>query len=145
MTSSKRVAVVDPERLHRLLRRIADDLTVLDSYVPASREELLQDPVRLGHLKYTFVTLLEGCLDAAHHVGAAHGYGPADTNAHAMQLLARHGVLPDELAQRMAQAVGRNVLVHGYAVVDNRRVVAYLDHLDDIRRVIRLLAELITD
>ena len=138
--------MVDPERLHRLLRRVTDDLAVLDSYVPAVREELLQDTVRLGHLKYTFVTLLEGCLDAAHHVGAARGYGPADTNADAMRLLARHGVLPDELAQRMAQAVGfRNVLVHGYAVVDDRRVVAQLDQLDAVRLFVRLLADLITD
>jgi uncharacterized protein YutE (UPF0331/DUF86 family) len=138
--------VVDPERLHRLLRRITDDLAVLDGYVPAAREDLLRDPVRLGHLKYTFVTLLEGCLDAAHHVAAAQGYGPADTNAAAMRLLARHGVLPDELGSRMARAVGfRNVLVHGYAVVDDRKVVAYLDHLDDVRTFVRLLAELITD
>jgi uncharacterized protein YutE (UPF0331/DUF86 family) len=138
--------VVDPERLHRLLRRISDDLAVLDGYVPALREDLLRDPVRLGHLKYTFVTLLEGCLDAAHHVAAAQGYGPVDTNAAAMRLLARHGVVPDELGSRMAQAVGfRNVLVHGYAAVDDRKVVAYLGHLDDVRTFVRLLAELITD
>ena len=46
----------------------------------------------------------------------------------------------------MAQAVGfRNVLVHGYAAVDDRKVVAYLDHLDDVRTFVRLLAELITN
>lgn len=111
--------MVDPERLHRLLRRVADDLAVLRSYADADARDLAADPVRLGHVKYLFVTMIEGCLDAAHHVTAAQGYGPADTNADAMLLLARHQVLLPEVGSAMAQAVRfRNVLVHNYAVVD---------------------------
>lgn len=125
--------MVDPERLHRLLRRVTDDLAVLRGYAGVDPDELAADPVRLGHVKYLFVTMLEGCLDAAHHVAAAEGYGPADTNAGAMLLLGRHTLLPDELAAAMAQAVRfRNVLVHGYATVDDHKVVEYLGHLDEI-------------
>lgn len=125
--------MVDAERLHRLLRRVTADLAVLRGYATVDPAELAADPVRLGHVKYLFVTMIEGCLDAAHHVGAAEGYGPADTNAEAMLLLARHDVLPGELAASMAQAVGfRNVLVHGYAAVDDRRVVAYLQNLGEV-------------
>lgn len=125
--------MVDPERLHRLLRRIADDLALLRRYAGVDREELVVDAVRLGHMKYLFVTMLEGCIDAAHHVCAADGYGPPETNAAAMLLLARHEVVSRELGSSMAQAVRfRNVLVHGYAEVDDRRVVAYLDGLDDV-------------
>lgn len=125
--------MVDAERLHRLLRRVADDLAVLRGYAAVDAEELVADPVRLGHVKYLFVTMIEACLDAAHHVAAAQGYGPADTNAAAMLLLARHGALPPEIGSAMAQAVRfRNVLVHNYAVVDDRQVVAYLQELHDI-------------
>lgn len=55
-------AVVDPERLHRLLRRVSDDLAVLRAYGQVPAEELLPDPARLGHVKYLFVTMLEGCI-----------------------------------------------------------------------------------
>lgn len=136
--------MVDPERLHRLLRRVSDDLAVLRGYAEVDAEELSADAVRLGHVKYLFVTLLEGCLDAAHHVAAAEGYGPADTNAATMLLLGRHGLLPDELAAAMAQAVRfRNVLVHGYATVDDRRVVAYLGNLDQVEAYVRSLTGLL--
>jgi len=136
--------VVDPERLHRILRRVTDDLAVLRIYAEVPPDELVFDQVRLGHAKYVLVTMLEGCIDAAQHVCAAEGYGPPDTNAAAMLLLARHDVLTRDLADALAQAVRfRNVLVHGYAEVDDRRVVAYLQELDDVAAFTTSLAGLI--
>ncbi len=106
---------------------------------------MLGDPARLGHVKYTFVTLLEGCVDAAHHIAASEGWGPPDTNAAAVLLLARHGAISPELAAAVAQAVRfRNVLVHGYAEVDEARVVDYLDLLGDIESYVSALAQLLT-
>lgn len=59
-------------------------------------------------------------------------WGPAEDSVAAVRLLARHGVIDGELAQRLSAATGfRNVLVHGYAEVDDQRVVANLDLLDD--------------
>ena len=107
-------------------------------------DELAADAVRLGHVKYVFVTLLEACLDAAQHVCASQGYGPPATNADAVLLLARHGLLDQDVADAMAQAVRfRNLLVHGYAEVDDRRVVAYLQVLDDVDAYVAALSRLI--
>lgn len=59
-------------------------------------------------------------------------WGPAEDSAAAVRLLAQHGVVDAELAQRLAAATGfRNVLVHGYAEIDDERVVANLDLLGD--------------
>lgn len=125
--------MVDPERLHRMLRRVTDDLAVLRGYAAVEPDELLADPVRLGHVKYLFVTVLEGCVDTAQHVCASEGFGPPSTNAEAMLLLGKRGVLPTSAAQVLAEAVRfRNVLVHGYVDVDDRRVVGHLQRLDDL-------------
>ena len=87
--------------------------------------------------KYRFVTAIEAVLDVAHHLLASELWGPADTSADAVRLLAQHGVLDDDLAVRLAEAVGfRNVLVHGYAEVDDDLVVANLDRLDDLQSFI---------
>lgn len=132
------------ERLHRILRRITDDRAVLRTYTDVASAELLADPVRLGHIKYLFVTMLEGCIDAAHHVCAAEGYGPPGTNAEAVLLLARHGHLPTELAVALAQAVRfRNLLVHGYAAVDDGRVVEHLQRLGEVERYVAELTRLL--
>lgn len=136
--------MVDPERLRRVLQYVTDDLAVLAEYARGDRVALVGDAARLGHIKYLYVTAIEGCIDAAHHVCAAEGWGPPDTNADAMLVLGRHDVLDDDLAIRMATAVRfRNLLVHAYARVDDRRVVDYLDELSDldgyVTRVSRLL------
>ena len=65
--------MVDPGRLGRLLRRVTDDRAVLRAYGAAAPDELAGDAVWLRHVKYVFVTLPEGCLDAAQHVCALQG------------------------------------------------------------------------
>lgn len=136
--------MVDAPRLARLLTRVRQDLATLRRYAADDRDQLLADEARLGHVKYLFVTLLEGCIDAAHHVCASEGLGPPDNNADAMLVLARNGLLTDELAEAIADGVRfRNVLVHLYARVDDRRVVTYLDQLDDVERFATALAALL--
>lgn len=135
--------MVDEERLARVLRRIGDDLAVLRGYASREPSEVAADAARLGHVKYLFVTMIEGCVDAAHHVLASEGWGPASTNADAVRTLARHGVLDAGRAEQVARAVGfRNILVHGYADVDDRQVLAALGRLDDIGAYVAALARL---
>lgn len=83
-------------------------------------------------MKYLFVVSIEAATDVAQHVCASEGWGPPATNADAMRLLARHNVLSEPLGDNLARAVGfRNLLVHQYAEIDDDRVVAMLDRLDD--------------
>lgn len=136
--------MVDAERLHRLLRRITDGLARLQTYANAEGGSLLADEVRLGHLKYLFITTIEGCIDAAQHVCASEGYGPPDSNADAVRTLARHGKVDAVPAERVARAVSfRNVLVHGYADVDDRRVLGHLGDLGDLAAYVDALATLV--
>ena len=124
--------MVDEGRVARLLRGI-------DERVGRLRAERLNaaerrtEPLWLDAIKYLFVTAIEGCVDVAHHLAASERWGAPDTNAAAFDLLARHEVVDRDLARRLAKAVGfRNVLVHQYAAVDDDRVVAALDELDDL-------------
>lgn len=136
--------MVDPQRLARILTRMRQDLATLRRYADIDRAALVSDDVRMGHVKYCFVTLLEGSIDAAQHVCASEGFGPPDTNADAMLVLARNDVLPEPLAETMAEGVRfRNVLVHLYAEVDDARVADHLDRLDDVERFVGALAALL--
>ncbi len=137
--------MVDPERLHRLLRRVTADLHTLRGYAALGGSAVLADPARLGHVKYLFITAIEGCIDAAHHVASSGGLRPVDSNADVMLALGEHEVLTPVLARSMAQAVRfRNVLVHGYAQVDDERVMGYLDELGDLEEYVAAVASLIT-
>jgi uncharacterized protein YutE (UPF0331/DUF86 family) len=136
--------MVDAERLLSVLGRATARIRVLEEYAGQDRDDLLGDEVRLGHLKYTFQTAIEACLDAAHHVIADLGLGAPASNADAFRLLERGGVLDAELAQVMAGAAGfRNVLVHDYAEVDDRLVLENLARLGDLRRYIAAVTRLL--
>lgn len=106
---------------------------------------LLNDPDRLAALKYVFVTAIEGCVGVAQHMCASEGWGPPASNADALRLLGRHGVVGAPLAASMARAVGfGNVLVHGYVDVDDRRVVAFLDQVGDLEELVASVARWMT-
>lgn len=125
---------------------MADDLSRLEPYVGLDPNDLTDDEIVMDRIKYRFVTAIEGCIDAAHHVCSSEGWGPPDNNADAMRVLARHQVLAPDLGATMADAVAfRSVLVHGYATVDDRRVVAHLTHVTDLRRYLAAMAALPDD
>ena len=124
--------MVDELRVLRLLRSVTDDLAVLREEAAADHRRRA-DPLWLRGVKYTFVTAIEGCVDVAQHLCASEGWGPAQNNADAMRVLGRHGVLPTELAARLAGAVGfRKVLVHDYVDVDDGVVLARLQDPSDL-------------
>lgn len=138
--------MVDAERLLALLARVTARLRILDDYAGQDPEALLADRVRLGDLKYTFQTAIEACIDAAHHVVADQGLGVPASNAAAFRLLTDAGMLDADLATSMGGAVGfRNVLVHGYAEVDDRRVVDHLDNRSELRRFVAAMTILLEE
>ncbi len=137
--------MVDPLRIQRLLRRITDDVQVLQR--EASAEQVRrQDAMWLPGVKYSFVTMIESCVDVAQHLCSTSGWGPPADNGDAMRLLSVHGVLDADLAASMRRAVGfRNVLVHEYADVDNAIVIARLADLDPIRQFVAQTARALTE
>lgn len=125
--------MVDPVRLARLLQRLGEQLAILRTRAAEDRLALRRDEARLSGTKYRFITAVEAVLDVAHHLLASELWGPAEDSADAVRLLACHGVIDAQLADRLARATGfRNVLVHGYTEVDDDLVVASLDDLDDL-------------
>jgi uncharacterized protein YutE (UPF0331/DUF86 family) len=71
----------------RLLRAVSDDMAFLrrESRWDAARRA---DPVWLRGVKYTFVTAIEACVDAAQHICSSEGWGPPRDNGDAMSLWA---------------------------------------------------------
>ncbi|MEJ5915379.1 type VII toxin-antitoxin system HepT family RNase toxin [Pseudokineococcus sp. 1T1Z-3] len=132
--------MVDETRLLRLLRSVTDDVAHLESEASADASRRA-DPMWLRGVKYTFVTAIEACVDAAQHVCSAEGWGPPSDNGDAVRLLGGHQVVPPAVADAVRRAVGfRDVLVHDYAVVDDDMVVGRLLDLSDLHAYVRAVA-----
>lgn len=130
--------MVDARRLLAILDRVERDLQVLDDL---ASEELTDDAV-LDRAKYRLVTAIEGLLQAAQHVIASERLESPSTYADAFRILGDAEILAPELADT-AQDIARfrNLLVHGYAAVDDTRVAQIVgDRRGDLRAIAARLA-----
>lgn len=129
--------MVDRERLLRLCGGIEVDIAFLARFSHRSADDIIGDDILLGSIKYRFVTAIEGCAKVAHHLSASEAWPVAETNADAIRILAKQGVLSRELGASIAAAVGfRNLLVHQYGDIDDRLAVGHLARLDDLREFV---------
>ncbi len=119
--------MVDPGRLTGLLDRIAAESQELRRLAERSSEELVEDAVAMPAAKYRLVVAIEAAIDAGEHIIAAEGLRASLSYADVFAVLAEAGWLGPALAQALQDAARfRNLLVHGYARVDDRRVVEAL-------------------
>jgi hypothetical protein len=87
---------------------VEDDLVFLARFAGQDVDAIVGDEVVLAGIKYRFITAMEGCAKAAHHLSASEGWPVAEANADAARLLAQQGVLGQELAaSRAGRSRGR--------------------------------------
>ncbi len=133
--------MVDEERVARLLERVTTDVDTLRDLNLRRQSTDADDATFLAAMKYEFITALEGCARVAHHIAVSEGWAAPDSNADAIVMLARHGVIDRELGSSLARAMGfRNILVHEYVEVDDGAVVANVDRLDDLDTFVTVVA-----
>jgi uncharacterized protein YutE (UPF0331/DUF86 family) len=131
------MARYDDQVIKTRLARIARAVEQIERDRPATIEGLAgpDGELRLAGLQYWLVVALQAAIDVATHLCVAEGFGAPGTYRDAIEELARRGVLPGNLAERLAKAVGlRNVLIHEYLEVDSRRVFNALGEVDDLKR-----------
>jgi uncharacterized protein YutE (UPF0331/DUF86 family) len=100
-----------------------------------ARPEAIQEDIREQRfVAYTLQTAIQAALDVAAHIVADERLGEPRTNRALFEILVRHGWIPESLSVPLRQMAGfRNIVVHGYEVVDMAIVEGILrNHLDDL-------------
>jgi uncharacterized protein YutE (UPF0331/DUF86 family) len=139
--------MVDPARGRALLDRLGEELDHLRRLAVHSDDEILADDDRLAAIKYRFIVAIETCIDLGQHVIASESLRAPHDFADVFVSLNEGGFLDAEVVPALQQAARfRNLLVHQYMKVDDRRVVEILrtrlDDLDAFRvSLARALAE----
>ncbi len=129
---------VDTEVVRRHLTAIDAALQALRRHRGKSAAALKSDQDLLWAVERGLQLCAQNALDVATHLVASAGHDAADY-ATAIDELGRMGVLPLEFAARFRGIAGfRNVLVHAYLDVDERRVHQLLnENLDDFSEFAR--------
>jgi uncharacterized protein YutE (UPF0331/DUF86 family) len=85
-------------------------------------------------VRYGLLESIQVVIDVACEVVAGRNLGTPATYRGCIELLAQHGLLEPELAEKVAKMVGfRDLLVHEYEEIDPRRLRSALEQLDDFR------------
>lgn len=101
-------------------------------------EDIAANDMALKAVKYSFVTIIGGASRVAQHIVVAQNWRVGESNADAFHRLADDDVMPSELAENLARAVGfRDALLHRYDDVPDELVLVNLDRLGDFEEFAR--------
>jgi uncharacterized protein YutE (UPF0331/DUF86 family) len=109
--------VTDPELVDKKLARI--ETCVQELRTLARPAEIPRDKVQERFAEHTLQIAIQAVLDVASHIVSDERLGEPRTNRELVDLLERNAWLGADLAGAIRRMVGfRNILVHGYEIVD---------------------------
>jgi len=130
---------VDPLRIRDLLGTIAEAQAHLRELGQLAEADFLADYRNTESAKYLLIVATEAAIDICNHIVARQARRAPQDYADCFGILAELEVIKPDLAQRLKRmARFRNLLVHLYWKVDNRRVYEIardeLGDLDSLRQ-----------
>lgn len=130
---------VDPIRIRDVLGNMGEALHRLRELGQLSLDAFLADYRNTESAKYLLIVATEGAIDLCTHIVSRKEGRAPENYAECFTVLAELNVISPELADRLKRmARFRNLIVHLYWKVDNRRVYEIiqndLNDLDEFRR-----------
>ncbi len=105
------------------LSTLRDHVDRMERRRPATLDEFRGDVDRQDALALSLLVALQEASDIALHIASDEGWGIASSYAASFDMLARHGVIDEELSTRLVGVAAlRNRVAHGYASVDFERI-----------------------
>jgi len=134
---------VDPIRVRELVGAMTDALRRLQELGTITESEFLSDFRSTESAKYLFIVVTEAAIDLCNHIVSRQGGRAPESYADCFAVLVDLGLISDELSLRLRQMTRfRNLLVHLYWRVDNRRVYELIHtSLGDVEAYIRAVLD----
>jgi len=125
---------IDKDLIESKIDIIQRNLEFLNEYRYVDEEGFSSSYKDVQAVKYSLLEVVEACIDIASHIISARGFERAESYAEMFQILGKKNIINPNLAERLSDmARFRNILVHGYAKVDNLKVLEIVkEELKDI-------------
>lgn len=111
------------------------NLAFLKETKTLSPEQFLKSYKDIQAAKYSLLEIMEACIDIANYIISVKSFRRAEEYSEMFKVLKEEGILGKKLADKLEDmARFRNLLVHRYGEIDNRRVLEIIKHnLKDIK------------
>jgi len=125
----------DTEIIEGRLDIIERNLSFLEEYKTLSPDKFTESYRDTQAAKYSLLEIMESCMDIANYIISVMGFRRAEGYSDIFKVLGEEDVLEEELSIRLENmARFRNLLVHRYGEVDDRRVLEIIkENLTDIK------------
>jgi uncharacterized protein YutE (UPF0331/DUF86 family) len=126
--------MVDARRAEARIQRLEEFIERLEEVHAGGLDAYLADQQLQAATEHWLQTAIQICIDLGTQVVMEISAPPPSSYADIFTILGQKGVVPDELATRMAAAARqRNLIVHLYLEVEDRAVFASLEQLGNLR------------
>jgi uncharacterized protein YutE (UPF0331/DUF86 family)/predicted nucleotidyltransferase len=133
--------MIDRRRVEHLVNYVQEMLNRLQIQGGKGFEEFAEDFQAVDASLYELQTMLEAISDIAMHVVAGANLGSPNSRPEAIEMLAKNGIIPQELGEKVSQAVRmRNVIVHHYPSVNLHTVYDVIQ--SDLGDIVDFCAEI---
>ena len=123
------------------------NLRFLEEIKNLSPDQFVESYRDIQAAKYSLLEIMEACVNIANYIISVKGFRRAEEYSEMFKVLKEEGVIAKELATKLEDmARFRNLLVHRYGEVDNRRVLEIITHnLKDIEEFEREIEKFIKE
>jgi uncharacterized protein YutE (UPF0331/DUF86 family)/predicted nucleotidyltransferase len=133
--------MIDRRRVEHSVNYVQEMLNRLQIQGGKGFEEFAEDFQAVDASLYELQTMLEAISDIAMHVVAGANLGSPNSRPEAIEMLAKNGIIPQELGEKVSQAVRmRNVIVHHYPSVNLHTVYDVIQ--SDLGDIVDFCAEI---
>jgi|GEM_PF-382259 len=135
--------MVKPDVVGRKLARATDWLDRAEEILARPAEEFLDDTKGRDLASFYLFLSIQECIDLAAHWVVDARWGAPDEAGGTFELLADRHAISHDLAAKLRGAVGlRNLIAHGYSLVDHKRVQSeYRQGLEALWQFLGLVAD----
>ncbi len=123
---------------------IERNLDFLKKYKEMNDDDFINSYKDVQAVKYSLFEVIEACIDITSHIISVKGFERAESYAEMFEILGKKEIINSKLAKNLSEmAKFRNILVHGYARVDNFKVLKFIkEELEDIILFVKKILEL---
>ena len=124
------------------LEMLGDYVTLLKDYQKRNFEEVKKNPTLRGAIERYLSMALECTFDVGEMVISLEGLRKPESYREVIEILGERGILTKKFVEKFAPAGGfRNILIHGYAKIDVKRVYRFLqENLIDFENFAKQIA-----
>jgi len=121
------------------------NLSFLKQMKTLSPEQFVESYKDIQAAKYSLLEIMESCIDIANQIISTKGFRRAEEYSEMFKVLKEEGVIGKDLATKLEDmARFRNLLVHRYGEIDNRKVLEIIKrNLKDIEQFEKEIEKLI--